>query len=634
MSEFGDYDVVADDRFEEDTDSPPKGVPFPNPELTQCPIVPLGFVGGRVVFAMPEGEIRSEPAANVGKLLRTDIFACAEGQTFLTYWRGQDDKFLRDLATIWFVRKCREAGKWDSSRPMRSLGLWLDGERIVLHLGDQIWRFDSPRKHEMLTVIAAIRERGSGPLYELRPPGPRPGKKGAPADDGAWVRQILDLWEFEDLGGGLTGADVVAGWLMAALLGAVAPFRGHLLLNALAGSGKTTLVQFVHGLLSALAGDIIDSFTEAGLRNDLAGKARPVLLDETEGQDGLAGPGPVERALEMFRRMATGNGGSRRQGDIGGGSVTQTAVGAVLMAAINPPKLLPADASRIVEIRMLPIRPEKGTTRAHLKAAIEKARGLGPALLTRAIKGSWRYREDVDELTAAMARSGLDPRTADLVSMLSAGRRLLLHDAPLTPEEADEEVQRWAPLLAQRAAADSVTNPGADAFAHLLAADSGLQLKSGRRETLGGMVRRAIRRDHLDTDILPNHGLRVTFDAAPDGRKGPWLLVANSSPKLEAIFRPTVWRDWRRALQNLDHLGPDYKTWSPPSSLRFGPGVKQRCLAIPLTPLFEVQIPAPNGRAERDERGSESASDIRAPRPVRSAAVPPSVPGEDIDWSD
>ena len=631
MNEFGDYEAVADDKFEEDGDGPARGTPFPNPDLKECPIVPLGFDGGRVVFAMPEGEIRRELAANVGKLLRTDIFACAAGQTFLTYWRGQDDKFLRDLATIWFVRQCREAGKWDSARPMRSLGLWQDGDRVVLHLGDQIWRLDGPRKSEVLTVIEAIRERGSGPLYELRPPAPRPGKKAATRDDGAWVREILDLWEFESLGDGITGADVVAGWMAAALLGAVAPFRGHLLVNALAGSGKTTLVQFVHGVLSALAGDIIDAFTEAGLRNDLAGKARPVLLDETEGQDGLAGPGPVERALELFRRMATGNGGSRRQGDVGGGSVTMTAVGAVMMAAINPPKLLPADASRIVEIRLLPVRPDKGTTRAQLKTVIEKARALAPAMLTRVIKGSWRYREDVDELTAAMGRSGLDPRTADLVAMLAAGRRLLLHDEPLTAEEADAEVRRWAPLLAQRAEADAVTNPGADAFAHLLSADAGLQLKNGRRETLGGMVRRAIRNDHLDTDVLPNHGLRVRFEEGPDGRKGPWLLVANSNPKLEAIFRPTVWRNWRRALQNLDHLGPEFRTWTPPSSLRFGPGMKQRCLAIPLTPLFEVQ-----SAGQGVMGGVEVRRPVASEKPpeTRSAAVPPSVPEEDLDWPD
>lgn len=600
---------------------------FPDPELSLCPVVPLGFDGGRVIFAMPEGELRWEAASKIPTMLQTDIFACAAGQAFLTTWRDGEDKFQRTAATIWFVRKCRAAGKWDDRRAIRSLGLWSgDGDDAVLHLGDEIWKLAKGRKAEKISISAALRER-RGPLYKLRPPAPRPDKP-VSSEDGQWARETLDLWRFEAIGhDGLTGADVAGGWLMAALLGQLAPFRGHLLINAMAGGGKTTLVMFIHALLSALAGDVIDSFTEAGLRNDLAGMARPALLDETEASPGGNGLGVVERALELLRRMATGTGGNRRQGDINGGSVTQTAVGAVLMAAINPPKLGPADASRIVEVRLLPLsgadlaedapRP-KTTTRAELVGAIDKAKALAPAMLGRALKGAWRYRADVDEMSAAMARAGEDPRTGDLVAMLAAGRRLLLFDKALSTDEADLEVGFWRPLLVQREGAESVSNPGADALALLMAADAGVHL-TNRRETLGGLIRRWSNREREYEHVLADHGVKISEETAPDGREGPWLLVANQHPKLEAIFKPTKYGDWRRTLGYLDSLGPDYRTWHTPNSVRFGVGVKQRAICIPLTPWLE-KIPV-----------RMAAGIIPLPR---SAPVPPAVPPEEVDWPD
>lgn len=625
MSEgFDDYDVVAGDPMEEDAaDGPGAAQPFVNPDVSECPVVPLGFTGGRVVFAMPEGEIRSEPAAKIGAMLRTDIFADADGTRFLTYWRGRDDKFLRDLATMWFVRRCREAGLWDPSRPVRSLGVWPgEAEDIVLHVGDEIWRLRAKGKPEKLTIIAALRER-RGPLYRLRPPAPRPAKA-ASTGDGQWVRDQLDHWRFEAIGPeGLTGADVVAGWCMASMLGAIAPFRGHLMVNAMAGSGKSALVGFVHAIQSSITGDVIDSFTEAGLRNDLAGMARSVLLDEAEGAPGTHGPGVVERALELLRRMSTGSGGTRKQGDIGGGSVTQTAVGAVLLAAINPPRLGPADATRIVEVRLMPLsgadlapgapRP-KVASRGELQAMIDQAKALAPGMLGRALSGAWRYRADVDELSAAFGRDGQDPRTGDLIAMLAAGRRLLLFDAPLTAEEADAEVAFWKPLLIQREAVETVSNPGADALAHLMAADAGIHIRD-RRSTLGELINRWAKDREDFADTLRTHGLKLYEGVGPDGRAGPWLFVANHHPKLEAIFRGTSWGDWRRTLGYLDSLGPDHRTW-PTKPNKFGVGVVQRAIAIPLAPWLNVAL--------RAAAGSQP--------PQRNPSVTPTVTGEDIDW--
>ncbi|MBJ7446837.1 MAG: hypothetical protein JHC81_04820 [Brevundimonas sp.] len=584
---------------------------FPNPSLAECPVVPLGFDGGKVIFAMPEGEIRVEMASKIAGMLRPDIFCCQAGQSFLGYWRDSEDKFQRDLATVWFNRKCREAGKWDANRPQRSLGVWPgEGGTIVLHKGDEIWRYPLEGEVEKLSIADALREK-RGALYRLRPPAPAPGKPASSAD-GAWLRDQLDMWRFEAIGDdGLTGGDVVAGWLMAALLGAVAPFRGHLLIHALAGSGKTTFLMLIEAALSALAGEIINSFSEAGFRADISGMARPAVVDEAESSGGDNGPGPVEQVLNLLRLMATGAGANRKMGDVGGGAIAQTAVGSVLMAAVLPPKMDSALATRVAEIRMLPlngsdldvdeVRPALATDPT-IKAAIGKARELAPALLGRALTQAHRYRADAAAVKEALIAGNEAPRTADLIAMLAAGRRLLMFDTPLTPQEATEEVAFWRPLLDQRAASEAVSNPGADALAHWMNWPSGKHIRD-RQETLGEIVARQCGTEREYDALLKAHGAKVYAGAGKDGREGPWLLIANHHPVLDRIFGRTQWKDYRKTLAYLDAIGPEHRTWATVPQT-FGVGVKQRAIAIPLTPWLE--------KASRGVPGS----------------VPSSVPGE------
>lgn len=574
---------------------------FPNPATTESPVVPLGFDGNKVIFAMPEGEIRIEPAAKLGQLLKVDIYACAEGQSFLTYWRDSADKFQRDLASIWFVRKCREAGKWDTRRIQRGLGVW-PGEpgEAILHRGGAIERWRATGAPEVVSIADALRIP-TGPLYLLRPPAPRPGKA-ATAADGAWVRQHMQAWRFEDLGDeGLSGADIIAGYIGLALLGAVNPFRAHVLLGALPGSGKTTFLTFVHAVLSALCGDVINSFTDAGFRAEISGMARPAIVDEAESSAGDMGPGPVEQVLNYLRLMTTGTGANRKQVETGGGQGAQTAVGAVLMAAVQPPPLDAALATRVAEVKMRVIETAGGPpvgcvrlTDAELEAAAEKASALAPRLLARALRGATRFREDMAAVKAAVMEAGRTPRTADLVSALAAGRRLLLNDAALTPAEAAEEAAFWTPLLDQREQADVVSNPGADAFAHLMSADSGLQ-RGGQRVPIGDLVKAFMPRKAGEfeefpatrqPEILANCGLRIETGFSPKGVPGPHLLVANHHPTLTRIFGKTQWQDHRKTLAYLNELHPDWPTWAV-RALHFGMGVKQRSLAIPLTPWIE-----------------------------------------------
>lgn len=591
------YQVMAGD----DSDTEKRLGVFPKPPLAECPVVFLGYDGGKVFFAMPQGEIRCELASRIAGMLKTDIFCCEAGQAFLTYWRtSDDDKFAAQLCAVWFNRQCRDAGKWDTRRVMRSLGVWPgDPGEVVLHKGDETLRYRPDGTMVAVSILDSLRAT-SGPLYRLFPPAPRPGDP-ASAADGVWVRAQFDMWRFEALGeDGLTGADVLAGWLIGALLGAVPHFRPHLLIRALQGSGKTTLMTLVHALLSSLSGDLINSFSDAGWRADIAGMARPLVVDEAESGKGDGAPGPVEQVLNYLRLMATGAGQNRKMGDVGGGVTSQTAVGSAILAAITPPPLDSALASRVAEIKLLNLnesdlppddRQRKMATDDAIAEVTAKAKALAPALLARALTGARRYQADVALMKAALIKAEESPRTADLISALAAGRRLLMTDAPLTPGEAADDVAFWRPLLDRRELTEGVSNPGADLLAHIMAWKTD-QHSSDRKLTIGDLVSRWSENDgSVDQavliSVLKNHGLRLFDGFGPDGRIGPWLIVSNKHPTLTLITAKTQWGDWRSTLEYLDQLGPDYATWPTKRSLKFGMGVQQRGLCIPLAPWLE-----------------------------------------------
>jgi hypothetical protein len=550
----------------------------PDPKL--CPVIPLGFIGKDIVFALPEGEIRREAAYRIQSMLATDIFVSVAGTVFLSLWRDpKDNKIHLQPAAKWLVRECRDRGYWDASRPQRGYGVWPSAKGPMVHAGDAVgsWPFKDP---DWRPVAEALREETGGTIWLLRPPAPRPGKP-ATVKDVQILRDGMDRWRFRPLGdGGLTEADILFGHLGVMLLGAVPRFRPTVNVVGGAGTGKTTLSRFMNAAASVNAGELLDTFTDAGLRQSLAGEARGVHLDEAEpSPDGQQGP--IERAMEIIRRMATGEGSAGRQGSINGGPQATSAVGCVYLASIFP--LAPGDAmaSRMVEVRLKPLGAAKGEADDELEALIESARAMSPALLARAVRDHERFRADVAMLKTALGETGQSQRGADLFSALAAGRRLLLFDKPLTLDEACEEVKTWSALVQSRDQSSSSQNPGQACLARIWALNSGQHVRD-RHLTIGEMVEEEMQSLGTHEKVLKAWGLKVENGHAQADRVGPWLVISNNHPALQRGLAGTQYANWRGVLEHLGDLGERYAP-KPVGNVRFGLH-QSKSMAVPLTP--------------------------------------------------
>lgn len=594
---------------------------FVDPPLEDCPVIPLGYIGRDVVFALPGGELRIEPASRIQGMLRTDMFVCLAGQAFLGHWQDPDGDFAAQRCAIWFNRACREAGKWDLSRPQRSYGVWPSETGPVVHCGDAIGRWPF-RAADWTPVAEALRSNRRGPVWRLNPPTPRPDRPATRAD-GERLKRALGRWNWHALSdGGLTGADVALGWQGQAWLGACAPFRPHILVVGGHGTGKTTLSILMQAIGSANAGELQDRFTEAGLRGEVAAEARALYLDEAESSgDGQLGP--VERAMEMLRRMSTGEGSKGVQIGQRGEVVSQTAIGSAWLGAINAVDTGAAMASRLVEVRLKPLGPAKGRADQEIEAEIAWAREASPAFLARAMRDYARYRSDVSLLKTAFGEAGLNARGADLPAALAAGRRLILHDEPLTEETVADEVDLWRPLLEAREETSTAVNEGQACLASLFSLNSG-QHRHDRHLTLGEMIQEEAEARGTHDKVLKQWGLRVENGYPNTDMPGPWLWVANNHPALARAMKPTRFANWRSALQHLEDLGEVYAPRPHPglgpkkSAPKFGLH-QSRALCVPLTPWLEGPIPVGAGLAEDafapsnwDPRPAPPASSRRA----------------------
>lgn len=563
------------------------GALWVDPDLNTCPVVPLGFEGGKVWFALPEGELRCEPAGKIPALLKPDIFVSVAGRVFLSNWRDSEGKFQRDMATQWFVAACRAAGRWDPDRPQRGHGVWSTAEGPIVHAGDAIGRWPF-KDGDWTPIVDALRSHPSGPIWLLRPPHPRP-KAPATAEDGAHLRELMNMWRFQPIGtAGLSEADALLGWQGVALLGAVPPFRPHVSVSGGAGAGKTTLSRLMQAAGSANAGELLDTFTEAGLRNSLSNEARALYLDEAEPSPD--GQGPVEKAMEVLRRMSTGDGSHGRKGDVGGRSVSTSAVGCAYLASIFPIQLGDAMATRMVEIRLGQLGKAKGGADEDLAAAIAWARERSSAFLARAVREWKRYRSDVGLMKAALGELGRDPRGADLVAALASGRRLLLFDEALTADTAAQEAALWAPLLQGRDESAAGQNPGQACLNRIWSINSGQHSKD-RHLTLGEVVQSELTSHGYESGdvVLKAWGLRVENNHGGHERPGPWLLVSTNHPALAKALGGTPFANWIGVLKHLADLGDGHAPQTLPKAVRFGLH-QSRALAVPLTPWLEKPV--------------------------------------------
>lgn len=557
-------------------------VSAPAVELPDCPVTALGMRDGICWFFDAKGQLRGLNATQMANRGNLDLLLCAEVAWAAAAYPAFDKEgtptgdYQVKAVSRHLIRACADAGLFRDDEPRRGPGVWRDEAGVpVLHLGDTVITLKPDRERRRAGF------RAGGALWPAHP-SIRPPARPALAEDVRKLEALFRRWNW----GGLPHERIFLGLWAAGLLGAAIRWRPHGLVVGEAGSGKTTLMEF-YETISPLAVFSNDA-TEAGLRQDLSGRAAPLLIDEAEGDSD--GAPRIQRVIELLRRASGGGGARSLRGSAGGHSQKFVVMSPALLGAILPPVLLPQDSSRITRMDILK-RDPAATQGLPDAEEVAWARKAAPAFWGRALAGLPRFGENFAVLRQALLARGCAMRLVDQVGTILAARAMMLRDDPLAPAEADEEVAAVAWLAPSEA--DQAGDGGpASCLQHLL--QSALEVTwNGARPTVGFCVARALLPDcDREREALEEHGLRVS--AYPSGALGKAsLYVAERHPRLARLYEGTQWAGgrWREDLRRL----PGAIT--PEHPQRIGKA-KPRCTVLPPALLPDNDAPAPATIAE------------------------------------
>jgi hypothetical protein len=481
---------------------------------------------------------------------------------------------------------CAEKGIFSPAEMVRGAGAWLgDDGQLVLHCGD--------------SVLIGAQRHSPGLLGDyvypaaatVTKPWPAP-VRGGPDGPGAELLRVYSTWNWRYP---RLGPRFSIGWIGAAMVGGALDWRPAKWTTGDAGTGKSTLLKLDKGLLGralVASGDA----SAAGIRQKLAFASLPVALDEIEaGQDDPQ----VQQILKLIRNASTGSMALRGGADHSGAEFTIRScfsANSVLVPAMSR-----TDRSRVAICELFDL--PKGIVPPDLSPV--RLGDLGSKLLRRMVDGWHRWPETLVMYKAACARRGLNSRACDVIGTLLAAADLLLEDADLHADFAEEMVD------------EVVVDDGHDEGArdqerclqHLLT--SLLPPDGPNRHSVGHWVAQAVdgipaeqRQESFYTagfddgrkaasDMLGPYGMRIV---TVDGQK--WFAVANTHQGLARLFAGTHWLGrsgttsiWMQTLMRLPDARQTEKT------MRFDGAATGRATLIPLAIVYQPDAPVAGGHA-------------------------------------
>lgn len=199
------------------------------------------------------------------------------------------------------VSECYRAGHYAPDR-LRGRGVWLDKDRIITHLGTEIWVDDTVMRPIDIEsyYIYQHQER----LLELRSAASLTDEEGA---------ALLNVFRKPFWTNKLAG-ELLAGIVATAVICGTMKFRTHAWVTGPSGAGKTYVLEEIVGrTLGEIAINIVGNSTEAGIRQQTSQDARPVIYDEAEGR-GQAGKARRQLIIDLMRATSANSSGRIMKG--------------------------------------------------------------------------------------------------------------------------------------------------------------------------------------------------------------------------------------------------------------------------------------------------------------------------------
>lgn len=531
----------------------------------KCPVIPLGWNGDRMCF-WSHAYRKLIQLPKLGKSYE-EIVRLAPLEDFSAWL----NKGTKDAEKEVFCAVTRRLAEDSAQREYRE-------ENI---LGRGVWYADREKKEiiysagkrcYMVTASGEFKELNTcvwrGKIYTSDKKNTLPAAEPLTDAEGQKLIDFLNLRPWKSYRAG----EMLAGWMVCAMLSGLLTVRPQLWINAPRGSGKSRFRDDIFSTFGGKdAGFVITmdggNSTEAGLRRELDREASPVLFDEAEKEQDICSQKNIGNILRLIRTVATAEDPCIKQCGKAGEVVNFRPRFCSMLFSVNNSLEQDTDVSRFFILRL----SGEGRTdkeKEKQEKMLERMDLLRPQLFRSDFANSFlrRVLESARDVirnagtlakamkkTLAAARCKAANRTADILAHIMAGAYALTHRGAMSQEAIDDYAAAAVRIDEDRS--EEVERKSETELALDLLLTHTIQLPGKGGFTVERLCR--IAEERTDAELvglagsaLETCGLRWRHDKEGN----PWLSVHASYSGLQKIFAnsPIPKNNVRRILNSDD----------------------------------------------------------------------------------
>ncbi len=519
-------------------------------------INPLGYDRERYFF-LPriKGQLQSFKATDLER--KGNLFQLAPHGFWLRNYAPEESMSkIAEYAAGQLTELCHRKGVF-SPENVRGVGAWSDSGKYLVNCGDVI-------------VGEGIRCRPSD--YQARyvyEAGPRVIDLSAEPmsnKEGAEFRDLCKMlsWRRPQF------ADLMAGWIVVAMVGSALKWRPHIVITGSKGSGKSTVMDKI---VKAALGDIAvkrdGGTTEPGVRQALGRSGRPFVMDEAESESKQM-RSEMEKIFFLFRRASSGS-------EVQNAYETYVIRSCACFAAINPRIEQGADKDRNTVLELVADQSDDMDEKyARIVERIKEVMtsDFSSRLMSRTVAHLDILIDNIEVFGAEASKVLGSMRAGDQVGPLIAGAYSLISTKRVTPEFAAEWMaeQDWQWHIDNQDGTDSEKLVSKIMTSRVRYDVDGMS----RESDIGSMVWMAAHVDSVGHDAavrgLKTKGMKI---------EGDRLVISNNCGPIKDLLRDTPWSDYRRVLGG--YPGADN---ADNRSIYFSPGINTKATGIPLADVL------------------------------------------------
>lgn len=454
-----------------------EAAPAGTPEHGTPPLIALGTRGAaNVYYNTKQGRLYELPPREHTRLPLLNLAPFADYAAWLEPNLPLADALKRERAILNEAARLlleATAGRVYDDTAIRARGIWRDdtpagggtptpaARGFIYNAGDAVYYAPG----DGVTPPAKVDPVRGRHIYTAGAPLPAPAGAPLTPTEG---RALVDYLAARSWACPYSG-ELLAGWLVNALMAGAMTYRGHIWVNAPRNTGKTFLRDNLLDLLGAFVyfSDGAVS-TPAALRAGLNGSPLPVLADE---QDPNAGDSKsaanVDKKLELARIASKG--GKVSMGSTGGAGVTRDywLLSCFLFLSIDNALDRDSDLTRWAILRLCQAPPaalnalltRQATARGKMTARDSEPAGGSfiARLIARLLMEGNAILRNAGKVESVLIKAGAESRAAEMFSVWAAGVYAITAGGDMEPPALTHALKVWQAYTGQDDSEDDFT---------------------------------------------------------------------------------------------------------------------------------------------------------------------------------